>query len=275
MKTDMSDLITSQLKSIVSSSVVDVEIDISPDNKDSLVLVCGEKYKNQIKVSFSSGILRFNAEGNFNNTGDLKLLVKSSSLEEIIVSGTSNVSGNYKGARLKIKLSGTGNINLSGKVEHLDVNVLGTGDASLKELEAKSVILKLSGTSNAKVFAYDSCNVKISGIGDATVYGSPENFQQKVSGLGTVNQVNGKNKNKISKNDSFNSFFEKEEENYEKEEEQQENNKYEKYKYELDEQMKEIMKNNQDALVKKMKEENEEPKLTPSQILKAKIKRML
>ena len=269
MKTDISHLITSQLKSIVSSSVVDVEIDISPEKENSMVLICDEKYKNNIKVNFSSGMLRVSSEGNFNNPGILKLLVKSSSLEEITVSGTADVSGNYKGSNLKIKISGTGNINLSGKVVDLDVNISGTGDASLKGLEAKNVILKLSGTSDAKVFASDSCNVTISGIGEANIYGNPEKFQKKISGLGTVHQVKEERK-ELSKDDIVNNFlFQKNYENYQiGEYEEDYNNAYEDYKYELNEQMK-------DVTLEKMKEENAEPKLTRSQILKAKIKRML
>lgn len=189
MNTNISHLITSKLNSIVSSSVVDVEIDISPENENSLILICDEKYKSQIKINFSSGILKINAEGNFNKTENLKLLVKSSSLDEINIFGTSDVSGVYKGSDLKIKVSGTGDIDLSGEVDNLDLHISGTGDAILEKLKAKNVILKVSGTSDAKVFAFDSCNVTTSGTGDATIYGSPEIFQQKVFGLGGVKKV--------------------------------------------------------------------------------------
>ena len=206
MNTDLTKLLTSQVKALTASAIVDVEIDISPNNDNSIILVCDEKYKNQVKVSFSGGTLKVGAEGIFNNAGSMKVILKASSLEEITSSGTSDISGVYNGSNLKIKVSGTGDVNLSGTVRDLDVNISGTGDASLKGLEAKNVTLKLSGTSDAKVFASDSCSVTISGIGDATVYGNPEKMQQKVSGLGSVKQANGNKKSteKVNKMPFFN-----------------------------------------------------------------------
>lgn len=194
MNTNLTNLLTSPVETLNSSAIVDVELDISPSNENSMTLVCDEKYLKQIKVSLSNGSLRIGAEGNFNNPGIIKLILKTSSLEEITVSGASDVSGVYKGNNLKIKVSGTGDVNLSGQVQNLDVNISGTGDASLKGLEAQNVTLKLSGTSDAKVFASKSCFVTISGIGDATIYGSPEKIQKKVSGLGSVKEAGGKKK---------------------------------------------------------------------------------
>jgi Putative auto-transporter adhesin, head GIN domain len=196
MNTDLTKLLTSQVETLTASAIVDVEIDIAPNNENSMILVCDEKYKNQVKVSFSGSALRVSAEGNFDNAGNMKVILKTSSLEEITVSGTADVSGVYKGSSLKIKVSGTGDVDLSGTVKKLDVTISGTGDASLKGLEAKDVTLKLSGTSDAKVFASDSCFVTISGVGDATVYGNPEKMQQKVSGLGSVKQAGAKKKSK-------------------------------------------------------------------------------
>lgn len=196
MNTDLTELLTSQVKNLTASAIVDVEIDICPNNNNSIILVCDEKYKNQVKVCFSSGNLKVGAEGSFNNAGSMKIILRASSLEEIISSGTSYISGLYKGSNLKIKVTGTGDVNLSGTVRDLDVSILGTGNASLKGLEARNVTLKLSGTSDANVFASNSCSVTISGIGNATVYGKPEKMKQKVSGLGSVKQA-GSNKKSI------------------------------------------------------------------------------
>lgn len=198
---DISDYLDKNITSIVSTSIVDLEINIKPSNEVKMVLQCPEMYMHRVRPYISKGVLTINTEGSFSLDSPLVVKVYLKTLEEINISGSGNVKGYFKGESLKIKSSGISDIELQGEVDSLDVVVSGTGNAKLRGLEAKKLNLNLSGVSNAQVNVEKHCSVKISGVGSATVFGDPEVLKESVSGLGKVKKggkikpVNSKKEN--------------------------------------------------------------------------------
>lgn len=207
---DISDFLDKNITSIVSTSIVDLEININPDNKVKMVLECPEKYMHRVRPYIANGALKINTEGSFSLHSPLVVKVYLKTLEEINISGSGNVKGYFKGDSLKIKSSGASDIELEGEVSSLDVTISGTGNANLRNLEVKKLNLNLSGVSNAQVNVEKYCSVKISGVGNATVFGDPEVLKESISGLGKVKKA-GKIKSVSLKSVSNNRLGEKKE----------------------------------------------------------------
>ncbi len=83
-------------------------------------------------------------------------------------------------------LSGAGDVELAGQVENLKVRLSGAGDIEARDLKADRVDVQLSGAGNATVFANKSIEGRVSGVGNLTYYGDPEDRDTHVSGLGHI-----------------------------------------------------------------------------------------
>ena len=84
--------------------------------------------------------------------------------------------------KFKLSVSGVGDISLSGQCDSLDADVSGVGDLDARALECRVVDVKVSGVGSATVFAAEEVDAAVSGMGDIDVYGGPE----KVSKSGSM-----------------------------------------------------------------------------------------
>ncbi len=79
-------------------------------------------------------------------------------------------------------------MSLSGSAEVLKVGVSGAANLEAKELIARLVKIDLSGAANATVYAEESVNASVSGVGNINYYGNPSDVQSNVSGIGSINR---------------------------------------------------------------------------------------
>ncbi len=119
------------------------------------------------------------------NDCHVKIVVKK--LEEVSIHGACDldISG-FSGHEFAYKLSGAGNLKMDGKVDQLEINISGAGEADTTDLKAKDVKVSISGAGNAEVYAKDSIRGRVSGVGNLTYYGDPEDKDTKVSGMGSI-----------------------------------------------------------------------------------------
>ena len=103
-------------------------------------------------------------------------------LEGLDISGV--VDGEIEGVdteRFEIDLSGVGDLEMSGQCGFFDARVSGVGDLDAEKLECRSVEVRVSGVGSASVYAGDEVDARISGMGDIDVYGSPEKVSKRDS----------------------------------------------------------------------------------------------
>jgi len=75
---------------------------------------------------------------------------------------------------------------MDGQVDNLDIRISGAGNADTQKLKAKNVKVSISGAGNATVYAKESLDGNVSGVGNLTYYGNPEDADTNVSGLGKI-----------------------------------------------------------------------------------------
>ncbi len=109
------------------------------------------------------------------------------SLDEFTMHGAGNAGlEGLGGAALRFYLRGAGNAAMAGKVDDLQLVLTGTGDVFARDLQARKVSIVLSGVGNCEVFAADSLEADVTGVGDITYWGKPGHVDTKVTGMGNV-----------------------------------------------------------------------------------------
>lgn len=99
------------------------------------------------------------------------------------------VSGDVSGIDsddFDLKFGGVGELRLSGRCGNADYKVSGVGDVDLAELRCRHVRARVSGVGDVALYAGETIELKISGIGSITVRGHPEVLGFKQSGIGDV-----------------------------------------------------------------------------------------
>ena len=81
-----------------------------------------------------------------------------------------------------------GSCELSGSVVNFELSVNGVGSINAKELIGDKVVASLNGVGSAEVYATNSLNASVNGIGGLTYYGDPEKIILNDSGLGSISK---------------------------------------------------------------------------------------
>ena len=92
---------------------------------------------------------------------------------------------------LTITMTGAGNVDLAGKVTSQTINLRGLGNYSGGDLDSQQTTVNLTGAGGAEVWARSDLNVKISGAGSVSYYGSPA-VTKSITGLGVLNSQGNK-----------------------------------------------------------------------------------
>ncbi|MFV0469869.1 MAG: head GIN domain-containing protein [Dysgonomonas sp.] len=96
---------------------------------------------------------------------------------------------NVSAKNLSLKIIGAGYSEISGTISKATFDLTGNGKIKADKLQASTVICKLPGAGSMWVYATDELRVNISGSGNVYYAGSPLEFKQKLSGIGTVSKM--------------------------------------------------------------------------------------
>jgi predicted tellurium resistance membrane protein TerC len=117
--------------------------------------------------------------------------IKGDSLEMINSGAGSQSIDDLAVNAFKVELSGAGSMDVAGKVNEQTVKLSGAGSYNAAKLESRSAEVKLSGVGSATVWASEILDVNLSGIGSVEYYGGPQ-VTKKVSGLGSLKALGAK-----------------------------------------------------------------------------------
>jgi hypothetical protein len=110
-------------------------------------------------------------------------------VDKIKLSGSGNVNmGNgFEQDNFEADLSGSGDIYVgANRFKKLTADVNGSGSINTEAADADNVYAKISGSGNINVYVSTFLHVRISGSGDVTYKGNPENTDISITGSGKV-----------------------------------------------------------------------------------------
>ncbi len=101
------------------------------------------------------------------------------------VEGGANIEMNMKAQSLKVIGEGGVNFEFNGIVDELNASISGAGYLDASDLKTKRTDCRIEGVGAASVYATESLNATITGVGKIRYKGNPQVFK-KVEGIGLV-----------------------------------------------------------------------------------------
>ena len=197
----------SDVHSLKTSGSIDVEISsgdsynlIVEDDENLIPYIVTEVNNGVLHIHYKNGysIIDDNAKVmvtipslnmiNTSGSADIKGhgIIKSENHLELITSGSGDIELEADAPSINVIGSGSGDISLSGRTKDFDCKMSGSGDVKCSELKSENANIKVSGSSNAHVFASVSLKVNVTGSGDVYYSGNPSSPEIHITGSGTV-----------------------------------------------------------------------------------------
>ncbi len=102
------------------------------------------------------------------------------------VSGAADIELTVEAKQLTTKVSGAANIKLDGTVDEHRADLSGASNIRAEQLYTGNTRINLSGAGSAHVYASETLDVSLSGLGNIRYYGAPKNIKTSKSGLGSI-----------------------------------------------------------------------------------------
>ena len=140
-----------------------------------------------ITTRISKGILRIESDSTFETKSASEIIINVKSLKEFTFDGIGKtVIHNLNEDKFNCNINGVGSCELNGKVESFYVLVNGVGSVNARQLIADDVVANLNGVGSVKLYAKNSLNASVNGIGGLTYFGNPTELILNDSGIGGI-----------------------------------------------------------------------------------------
>jgi hypothetical protein len=110
-------------------------------------------------------------------------------LKQVSIPGASDfrLSG-VRNEALKVSVEGAARVHASGETGTLDLNLNGAGLIDARELHARRATVVSNGAGLTSVYATESLDATVNGIGGIDYYGDPKAVAPQINGLGRINK---------------------------------------------------------------------------------------
>ena len=105
------------------------------------------------------------------------------------LSGASDINLDLEVGSMHTRVSGAGNIQLQGMATSHEIELSGASNFMGDELISKSTTISLSGAGSASVYATETLDASLSGVGKITYYGDPKHTNINKTGLGSISSA--------------------------------------------------------------------------------------
>lgn len=210
---------------VVSGGGIDM-VEVIVCDCTSLKVSGDDNLIDRVETKVSAGTLEIDTDGWFTTVQELRVQVRTPSLDLVSVSGSANLrvldlrggdlsietsgssdvemQGNLDSlsfdtsgssdidvkrliaAHLSITTSGSSDLELFGETDILDISTSGSSDINARELTAREVTVTTSGSSDVAVCATETLTIETSGSSDVDYYCDPEVVNKSTSGSSDV-----------------------------------------------------------------------------------------
>lgn len=170
-----------------------VDIDCVESGQPSVFVQADDNILPLISTTLQNGVLTVSLDKEVNANGlkskHLKVVVSAPAADkiELLGAGSIQVTNIYR-PNCTLELTGVGSIEAAGKTENLAIEAHGVGSISAKHVRAQNARVESHGIGSTSVFASNSLDIDISGIGNLTYYGNPQFVRKSAGGIGSVSK---------------------------------------------------------------------------------------
>ena len=165
------------------------EVNIRAGEKPSLSIEGDDNLLKYIRTRVKGNTLEIDTRKNIRPRKGITINITMPDITELVSSGACDIKViNIKNDELAVILSGAGSIDLKGDTKELHVEMSGAGSLDAENLKAEDVSISISGACSADVFATNSLDASVSGVGSIDYSGNPLKVNTNVSGVGSISR---------------------------------------------------------------------------------------
>ena len=175
---------------INASAMVCVDFIIA--DTSSIEITADSNLVDFIDLSYFGGTLDIGLNDNtcFTTQIPMKVVITHPHLKAVEVSGAANIEVmKLKNTDFEAAVSGAGSIEIWGQADNTTLKVSGSGNVDATGLQVKDLRVKVSGMGDVKAYATAAAVINVSGMGNVTIFGNPNDKQTKCSGMGDIRFV--------------------------------------------------------------------------------------
>ena len=165
------------------------EVNVKVGREQHVTVTADDNLLKYIVTKVRGGKLILDSKRDLNPRRGIIVDIEVRDLESVEASGACNiyVSG-INSDHFEVSMSGASDIDLVGRTDKFYVGLSGAGSVRARDLIAKNVKVDISGAANATVYAEESLDAGVSGVGSVDYYGDPDRVISDVSGVGSINR---------------------------------------------------------------------------------------
>ena len=184
--------LASEIRTLSNFKAIEIAI-----GYDRIIVNCGQKPSVHIAgdenilplitTKIKKGILTIESDSTFETKSDSEMIINIKSIKDFTFDGVGKtVIHNLNEKKLNCNINGVGSCELNGKVESFYVSVNGVGSVNARQLIADDVVANLNGVGSVKLYAKNSLNASVNGVGGLTYFGNPTELILNDSGIGGI-----------------------------------------------------------------------------------------
>lgn len=181
-------------RSLPSFHALDVDgafaVTITCQKDQTVTLSADDNLLPLIVTDVTDGTLRVTTRKSICTSLPMTLVISVENLDQIRSGGANNFKVNdLKSSALDLKLSGSGNMTLAGQAKDLTVALEGASEIHATELRAEQVSISINGAGSAEVYASETLQADIGGVGNIRYAGSPKKVTRNITGWGEITPI--------------------------------------------------------------------------------------
>lgn len=171
--------------------MIGADITVTQAEQPALSITADDNLLPIIKTEARNGTLEVSSEESYSSRTRVQIQIKVPMISRVEILGSANVIlDSVTDEKLELEILGSGDIEATGKVRALDARISGSGELQLKQLEAATCSIRISGSGDAEVTAKEALDVRVSGSGEVVYYGNPVNVNSAINGSGEIAKGN-------------------------------------------------------------------------------------
>jgi len=164
-----------------------LDIDVQVGGKQSASVTLDDNLLDEFEAVVKGRTLRLDWRRECRPSRDCRLELTVPSLAEVVIDGAGDVDvDGISGDQFAVEINGAGDMELAGAVDRFELEINGAGDVDADRLIAREVSVRVNGAGDAEVHATERLEAEVSGVGDVSYAGDPEDRDVQVSGVGSV-----------------------------------------------------------------------------------------
>ena len=184
--------LSSEIRKLSNFKAIEITI-----GYDKIIVNCGQEPSIHISgdenilplitTRVQKGTLIISSDSTFKTKADAEIIINVKSLKEFTFDGVGKtVIHNLNEDKFICSINVVGSCELTGTVKAFNISVNGVGSVNARQLIAADVVASLNGVGSVKLYAKNSLNASVNGIGGLTYFGNPTELILNDSGIGGI-----------------------------------------------------------------------------------------